>query len=115
MCSLPRPRPRVLVIRCGRCGGALAHYADDDGLQGYCPDCLSYAPAPERAEPPAVVCYTASTAAGDFVHAGPDLDGLVEWVRGLLTPGEANGDVVVTAGDRVVAIVTGCGVVARIG
>jgi hypothetical protein len=100
------PRPPVLVIRCHRCGSPLACY---EGEQ-YCPDCTSYAPAPEP--PPA--WYTAATTGGHYVHEGPDLEALLDWCRGLLGPGEPEDDIVVAAGPLVYAVLTGDGRTVRV-
>jgi hypothetical protein len=106
MSKLRRPNP--FVSRCHRCGEPLAHF---DG-ERYCPSCLSYAPAPEPPPeaPPAgpPPCHVAATASGTFVDANRDLAELLRVVReDVMGTFPADEDVIVTANNRVVALVLG--------
>jgi hypothetical protein len=71
---------------------------------------VSFTLAPEP--PPA--WYTAATTGGAYVHEGPDLEALLEWCRGLLEPDGSGGDIVVSAGERVYAVLTADGRTVRV-
>jgi hypothetical protein len=78
----------------------------------YCPDCTSYTIPPTPATTTA--WYTAATTDAAYVHEGPDLEALLEWCRGLLEPDGSGGDIVVSAGERVVAVLTADGRAVRV-
>jgi hypothetical protein len=91
-----------LTPRCPRCTGRLERFEQ----QLYCPDCTVYDVPPLR-------LLTARTADGHFVHAGPDLVALADWVAGVLDPGQ--GDVVISdQSGRVLAVVRDDGGVIRL-
>jgi hypothetical protein len=106
MFSVWTRRPPVNVCRCDRCGSPLACYEGEP----YCPECVSYAPAPE----PAPAWFTASTNGAHYIHEGPDLEALLEWCRGLLEPDGSGGDIVLSAGERVYAVLTADGRTVRV-
>jgi hypothetical protein len=101
-------RPPVLVIRCDRCGSPLARCEGEL----FCPDCTAFTIPPAPATAPA--WFVATTTGGHYVHEGSDLEALLDWCRGLLGPGEPEGDIVVSAGLLVYAVLTGDGRAVRV-
>jgi hypothetical protein len=101
-------RRATLTPRCPRCAGRL-HRCHGEL---FCPDCTSYTIPPTPATAPA--WYTAATTGGHHVHEGADLGRLLDWLRGLLGPGEPEDDIVVSAGPLVYAVLTGDGRTVRV-
>jgi hypothetical protein len=79
----------------------------------YCPTCQALEAVPGRRAPGAPPSYTARTVTGGHLREGADLAALTEWVRGLMRPG--SGDVVLSDGGRVVAVVLNTDAVVRVG
>jgi hypothetical protein len=91
--------------RCPRCAGRLHRCRGEL----YCPSCTAFTLPPA---PPPPAWYEARTVDGSYVHSGRDPAALVRWVLELLDG--SPGDVVVSARDRVVAVVLDTGAVVRV-
>jgi hypothetical protein len=95
----PTKKPAPRRPRCPRCGGQI-EYCDGP----YCPTCQTFDSVPgkpARGTPPS---YVARTAGGAYVREGADLADLIAWLGRVMND---RGDVVVSDGARIVAVVYG--------